>query len=99
MTRRTKQLDFRHYPNIPAATQMALRLYVEEGRLPGSFLTAVLCNDLFRAVDHADEQNAAALPSLVKFIYNQLPGPAWGSAQRMREYLAIIWATAEASQD
>lgn len=85
------KLNFQGYESIPEHTKMALRMYVEEGYMPGGFLTAVLCNDLFRAVDHADSENAAALVQIVKFIYNRVPSNAWGSAANMRAYTEKLW--------
>jgi hypothetical protein len=64
---------------IPAHTKAALDRYVEHKILPGGFLMKVLSNDLFGAVGQADSENAAALPEIVKYIYNQLPANAWGS--------------------
>lgn len=84
------KLNFKGYESIPEHTKMALRMYVEEGYMPGGFLTAVLCNDLFRAVDHADSETAAALVQIVKFIYNRVPNTAWGSAQQMRHYISRL---------
>lgn len=74
--------------NIPGHTRVALSAYVEEGIIPGGFLTAVLCNDLFGAVARADALNAACLVDICKFIYNRLPGDTWGSAEIMRDYVA-----------
>lgn len=85
-------LDFKGYDVLPYHTQSELRRYVEEGYMPGSFLTAVLCNDLFKAVAHADSSNIATLDDLVKFIYNRVDSRAWGSAQRMREWTETVWA-------
>ena len=85
------KLDFKGYDNIPTQTRMALCGYVEEGILPGGFLTAVLCNDLFGAVTHADTENAAALTTIVKFIYNRVPSDCWGSATVMRKYSSTMW--------
>lgn len=80
-----EKLNFDGY-NLPWHTEGALQRYVEQGLFPGGFLTAVLCNDLFGAVARADESNLAALPEIVKFVYNQVPADAWGSAEAMRNY-------------
>ena len=86
-----EKLDFTGYEDrIPANTQRGLRDYVEKGYYPGGFLTAVLCNDLFRAVNSADSQNAAALVDIVAFIYNRVPADAWGNAQKLRDWVDIV---------
>lgn len=72
--------------NIPAPTMAALLRYVNKGYMPGDFLTAVLTNDLFDAVGRADVDNIVALPEIVKFVYNEVPGNAWGSKETVREY-------------
>lgn len=64
---------------IPAHTLAALERYVNHHILPGGFLVKVLSNDLFGAVAQADSQNLAALGDIVKYIYNEVPGNAWGS--------------------
>lgn len=76
-------LNFTKYPNIPDLTKNALILYVEEGRMPGSFLYAVLTDNLFDAIGSADAANMVALPNIVKFIYNEVPSGAWGSRDKV----------------
>lgn len=61
--------------------------YIEGGIKPGSFLTAVICNDLQMAVGHADEASLAALPEIVRFFYNELPGNCWGSKKIMKAWM------------
>ncbi len=72
---------------IPAHTKAALDRYVEHKILPGGFLMKVLSNDLFGAVGQADSENAAALPEIVKYIYNQLPANAWGSQDLVYKFV------------
>jgi hypothetical protein len=72
---------------IPAHTKAALDRYVEHKILPGGFLMKVLSNDLFGAVGQADSENAAALPEIVKYIYNQLPANAWGSQELVYKFV------------
>lgn len=75
------------YSAIPANTQAALIRYVEQLILPGGFLCAVLNNDLFGAVGYADSDNLEALPLIVKFIYNELPAPCWGSKEKVLKFI------------
>ena len=72
---------------IPKYTLDSLTRYVEHGIPPGSFLCAVLENNLVRAVGRADRENLAALPDIVKYIYNELPSTCWGSPARVNEYI------------
>lgn len=84
-------MNFAGY-NIPEHTQHALSNYIEHGFEPGGFLCAVLSNDLMGAVARADSMNAVAIPEIAKFIYNQVPRGAWGSAERISEYCASVAA-------
>ena len=70
-------------PAIPAHTKAALDRYVNDRIMPGGFLTAVLSNDLFGAVAHADRSNLEALTEIVKYVYNELPSGCWGSKDIM----------------
>ena len=80
---------------VPPHTQGALRRYVEEGYMPGGFLTAVLCNDLFGAVARADDENIQSLKDITTFVYNRMPSDSWGSAEKMRAYTEKVWAMKE----
>jgi hypothetical protein len=84
-------LDFSTYDDIPYHTQYELSAWVEKGYFPGSFLTAVLCNDLFAAVGSADALNIKALQAITTFVYNRVPTDAWGSAEEMRAYAKKVW--------
>ncbi len=72
---------------IPAHTKAALDRYVNHKILPGGFLMKVLSNDLFGAVGQAYSENAAALPDIVRYIYNQLPANAWGSQELVYKFV------------
>lgn len=64
----------------------SLNRYVNHGLMPGSFLTAVLSNDLMGAISHSDLNAQQNLVAICKYIYNNLPGDCWGSRERVREY-------------
>ena len=78
--------------DIPHHTQDALNRYYEDGLMPGGFLTAVLCNDLFRAVATADSWNIHHIKDICMFVYNEMPAKAWGSAERMRAWTEQVTA-------
>ena len=79
-------LDFTDY-RVPVHTQSALTRYVDQGLYPGSFLESVLCNDLIGAVIKADGYNRDALVEIVRFVINELPETAWGSAEDMAAWI------------
>ena len=76
------------YLHIPQLTIDTLKRYTDNRLATGSFLRAVLANDLFEAVARADEMNMQTIPLIVKYIYNELPGGCWGSYEAVDAYLA-----------
>ncbi len=64
---------------IPAHTQAALDRYVERRCRPGSFLRAVIANDLTGAVLLADSENRKALIEITEAVWQQVPPVARGS--------------------
>lgn len=72
---------------LPHHLQEGLRDYLVVRQPVGGFLTAVLSNDLARAVLRADPVSEAALKDLVCFLYNHAPADAHGSAEKMRQWL------------
>ena len=72
---------YRHH-GLTASAEMIghLRAYAEHGAPLGDFLGAVVDNDLSKACSRADEENAANLPALVAWLYNEAPHGCWGYA-------------------
>lgn len=68
----------------------ALERYLNNGIMPGSFLTAVLENNLVEAFGRADYENSANLKNIVGYIYNNLPANSWGSKDKIQEYLTEV---------
>lgn len=64
----------------------SLRAYLEHGRPLGSFLEAVVSNDLIDAVARADSVNMRLLPEIVAFVYTHFP--ARGVCHGSREIYA-----------
>lgn len=68
---------------IPERMMGGIRRYVDHGIKPGSFLTAVICNDLVGAAGTADDENIQSLPAYANYFYNEVPGNVWGSKEKM----------------
>jgi len=68
---------------IPDRIKEAVNRYYNDGILPGSFLQAVLTNDLFGAVRHADPYSYAALREIISYVYNELPSKCHGSRKNV----------------
>lgn len=64
-----------------------IRRYIEEGILPGSFLKAVINNDLRSACTTADDENIKNLPAYIGYFYYEAPSECWGSKERMCRWI------------
>ena len=53
----------------------------------GSFLRAVLENDLTEALGRADAESLANLKEIHMYIYNHLPSDIWGSRSKVTLHL------------
>lgn len=78
------------YNAIPETTRETIDNWVKFALPPGSFVEAVLCNDLQEAFACADDENIAALHSIVAYVYNRIPGTCWGNADRFRNWPARL---------
>jgi hypothetical protein len=72
-----------HEYRIPERIRQGLDRYYNDGVLPGSFLWAVLTNDLVSAVHRADPESYAALREIVLYVYNELPCECYGTQKKM----------------
>ena len=73
---------------IPDYTLESLQRYYQYGLPPGSFLTALLQNDLFGAMATADEYNKEALQDICSFIYWEFPAETYGSEYKVLAYMS-----------
>jgi len=81
--------SFKMFDNmIPSYMHAGIVEYITIGTQPGGFLTAVLQNNLERAVDRADDTNVKALATYVSFLYNVAPMDCWGSPERVEYWIA-----------
>lgn len=81
------KLDCSDYDTVPSHTKEALARYVEHRLEPGGFLQSVLTNDLIGSVARADTWNKAALPDIVRFVYNRCPAGCHGSRENYEDWL------------
>lgn len=72
---------------IPRDTKTGIDRYVDHGVPTGSFLRAVLSNDLFEAVAKADYHNKLALVDLCDYIYNFTPNVCHGSPEEVAAWI------------
>jgi hypothetical protein len=71
---------------IPKHMVGGLRRWIEQGIVPGSFLSAVLRNDLRAACECADDVNRHRLFDYVKFLYCYPPAESWGSPENFESW-------------
>lgn len=72
---------------VPEHIRDGIRLYVERGIPPGSFLQAVICNDLREACGRADDINRSRLFQIVQFFYLDTPSGCWGSSKHYSDWI------------
>lgn len=73
---------------IPEAVYDDIMAYVQKGQPlgEGSFVEALIFNNLVEAFRRADDRTRAAMHSIVAFVYNDLPSACFGSRA-----VALAW--------
>ena len=72
---------------VPISILQGLRQYALDHIPTGSFLYAVLANDLCRAVAHADPDNRIAFCAIADYVVHCLPAACWGSPAAVERWL------------
>ena len=75
-----------HEYHIPDRMMEGLKRWIDHGIKPGSFMLAVLTNDLRGAIERADDENLANLPAYLGYLYNEAPGGCWGSVEKVADW-------------
>lgn len=70
-------------------TRATIDNYVNYGIEPGSFMKAVLCNDLFGALGKADLENRRDIFDICYYIYNHISFNAWGSLEKYDKWIEL----------
>ena len=83
--------EFREF-YIPDRMMDGINRYIEHGTKPGSFLEAIITNDLGSAVANADDENIGNIPAYVAYFYNHTPQNCWGNAEKMHNWMDSKWA-------
>ncbi len=73
--------------NVPSHTVEALDRYWTHGYQPGSFLTALLCGDVYHAIGRADHWNKEALGHIVYYIVHHAPRGSYGSEELVQDWI------------
>ncbi len=72
---------------LPSHMGGAMKRYIERGIPPGSFLSAVLSNDLKETFARADDENGRAVRDYVVFLYSYAPSGCWGSPDKFQGWI------------
>lgn len=79
-------LDHADWTGVPDHMRQGIRLWIEEGIATGSFLQAVIKNDLATAIKTADTTNKRCLLEIVEFFQMYAPSESWGSEQNFHQW-------------
>ena len=71
----------------PLVIVASLKRYVEHKVPTGSFLQAVLENNLKEAFERADDINRYKMFEIFSYCYNKIPAISWGSPERVKNWL------------
>lgn len=74
---------------VPGHMRDGVKRYFDHGIPPGSFMTAVLSNDLREALGRADDINRERLFDIVSFLYTDAPAACWGSPEKVSAWIEI----------
>lgn len=75
------------YSRLPEHMRDGFRLYIEKGIPGGSFMDAVLSNDLVDAFARADHINQVCMFDTVAFLVNNAPIGCYGSAEHVSDWI------------
>lgn len=64
----------------------AIDRYYQHGIPTGSFLEAVLENNLKEAIGRADSDAIENLKDIVIYLYNDIPSICWGSPEKVKNW-------------
>lgn len=78
---------------VPGYMHDGLIGYLHDGIRPGEFLLAVLCGDLFKAYQYADEENLQNIGAYVSFLYSHADPRCFGSKEKVTKWLDSMSTT------
>jgi len=75
--------------SLPEHMQEGVLMYLNHGVEPGSFLLAVLSNNLTQSFANADITNREYIFEWAMWLRNECPYPAWGSAEKVKTWMEL----------
>lgn len=76
------------YERCPGSVREQLQMYIEEGRPVGSFVRAVIENDLRLAVLFADAINESLIIGIVWWLHHEAPADCLWSPKQYTAWMA-----------
>lgn len=76
-----------NYSRLPEHMRDGFRRYIEDGIPGGSFMTAVLSNDLMGAFQRADDINRDHMFDTCAFLHNEAPRGCFGSPEHVKDWI------------
>jgi hypothetical protein len=89
MFSRQELIDGMDRYQIPERMHEGMLRWIEDGIKPGSFLSAIIENDLYNAFHLADDENSFRISSYLSFFYMCAPGGCWRTMERVKEWEAV----------
>lgn len=75
------------YSKLPLSMRVPMLMYIEHGIRLGSFGMALMQNNLFEAVAHADAENRYRMADIVEWLHQEAPPSCYGSPAVVTEWL------------
>ena len=75
------------WSKVPEHIRGGLDRYITDGIPPGSFVTAVLKNDLARAIRFGDDDCQRALADIYRFLYWNAPAFCFGDTESFDKWI------------
>lgn len=72
---------------VPAAIKDSLRRYIRDGIKPGTFLTAVLTNNLYDAILRADPTSLENMKEILLYVFEHCPMESFGSEEKLNKWV------------
>lgn len=88
-----------NYEGLPEHIREGVRRWLEEGLTPGSFLRAVIRNQLVDAVQRADHINLPLLGHIVYWFVNNAPEGSYGSDRCLSNWPMYLRAQARQKEE
>lgn len=72
---------------IPDYLRPGVLRYIEQGITPGSFIGAIICNDLQATIATADPGSLIYIPTIAKWFFNHAPFTCHGNESKYHGWI------------